>query len=222
VPASTLIARPRVRERYVFDEACPFCVGQCSDGHWRERPVLESDLFVAWVSKGALVEGHLLVIPKAHVLNLRAMSPQMRSELPAFLASVAIQVEASYGPVCMFEHGPTRHGSTAGCSIDHAHMHVLPWAQSLIEAAQTDYRQFEWRPVTSLEGVLDEPATDPYLFVRDGDGEMALASHPDIPSQALRRTIAAGLGREEEWDWKTHPRSGTVQRTVRRLVGAAA
>jgi diadenosine tetraphosphate (Ap4A) HIT family hydrolase len=190
--------------------------------HWREPSVLESDLFAAWVSKGALVEGHLLVLPKTHALNLRGMGPVARSKLPAFLASVVTRVEASYGPVCMFEHGPTRYGSSAGCSIDHAHMHVLPWAGSLIEAAQANYRHFEWRPVASFDEVLNEPPTDPYLFVRNGDGEMALATHPDIPSQALRRTIAAGLGREEEWDWKRHPRPATVQKTVRRLVGTAA
>jgi ATP adenylyltransferase len=197
---------------------CSFCECLRFDTDTREPVVVENDLFAAWVSAGALVEGHLLVLPKTHALNLREMSPATRSELPAFLALVTSRLEINYGPVAMFEHGPIEYGSAPGCSIDHAHMHVLPWTGSLVAAAQAAFTHFNWLPVRSWDDALDTPSNDPYLIVRDADGGMTLATHPEIPSQALRRVISGSLGRGNEWDWKIHPRPRTVKATVRRLV----
>ena len=203
-------------------DGCSFCRALSTNTPTREVTIVENDCFVAWVSRGALVEGHLLVVPRSHALNLRQMDAESRRELWPFLIAVKDRLAAHYGPICLFEHGPVRPGSPTGCSIDHAHMHLLPWSGSLIAAARNDYPNFNWRQISSIDTVLSEPAADPYLLVQDDDGEMALATHPDIPSQALRRTVSGALARGEEWDWKEHPQLMTVRRTIRHLVNTSA
>jgi ATP adenylyltransferase len=220
MPTLDISLSRRTADLREVNRACSFC--RRFDSGPAEPAVIETDQFAAWVSHGALVEGHLLVIPKTHALNLCEMSSQQCHELPRFLEAVEQRLNLHYGPVCMFEHGPTTTDSAAGCSIDHAHMHLLPWPGSLIEAAETDYSDYEWERLGSLSELFAQPPTVPYLFVRDGDGEMALAKHLDIPSQALRRTISSALARGEEWDWKTHPKPETVQETIRRMVAHPA
>jgi ATP adenylyltransferase len=194
---------------------CTFCAG-FFDG--REIPVAEDEQFVAWVSYGALVEGHLLVVPRRHTLNLSQLGPLDEMDaLHTFVASVQALLSAQYGPVCAFEHGPAEVGTQVGCSIDHAHLHLVPWATSLVDAAIEDFPELPWRATPSLAAGLREAADQAYLLVRDADGRSAIAASSQIPSQALRRTIAARLGKREEWDWKKNPRHDTVHRTLRRL-----
>jgi ATP adenylyltransferase len=182
---------------------CSFCSALSDDSaHMTEVPVLADDQFVAWVSHGALVEGHLLVIPRRHVLNLQQLDDFEKQSLPRFLGSVKALLTRHYGPICSFEHGPVRPGSPAGCSIDHAHLHLLPWRGSLVNAAESSYPSFSWRRTSDLSEALAFHSVCPYLFVQDDDGRASLAIDPKIPSQALRQTIAAAPGRREEWDWK--------------------
>lgn len=204
-------------------DLCSFCAALISSGTRVEQPVLEDRDFVAWVSDGALVEGHLLVIPRRHVLNLSELDADERLAFAAFTASIKDLLRGTYGPVATFEHGPHCAGTPVGCSIDHAHLHVLPWVDSLVRAAVEDYSEFDWRPAEGIDGALDAvAAAGPYLLVEDDDGGAVVAIDPAIPSQAIRKTIARRLRREQEWDWKRHPQTTTVTATLRRLKGSLA
>jgi diadenosine tetraphosphate (Ap4A) HIT family hydrolase len=184
----------------------------------RETPVAEDERFVAWVSYGALVEGHLLVVPRRHTLSLSQLDPDEMEALHAFVSSVQAVLSDHYGPTCAFEHGPVEEGTQVGCTVDHAHLHLMPWSSSLVEAAIEDFPELPWRATSSLAAGLHEAADEAYLLVRDADGRTAIATSSEIPSQALRRTIAARLGKREEWDWKKNPRRNTVRRTLSRLL----
>ena len=194
---------------------CRFCGALTGQRAIPEPSVLETNQFVAWVSDGALVDGHLLVVPKAHSLSVRQigeLDPLMR-----FVADVKAYLGRHYGPIAAFEHGPAREGSGVGCSTDHAHLHLVPWEGSLVVQAELDYPHLSWIRVGGLADVAEVATASPYLFVQDADGTATLSAHPDIPSQALRRSLARAMDREEEWNWKTHPQQRTKARTLRRL-----
>lgn len=197
---------------------CSFCRALLGERERDEPSVLEDDHFVAWVSEGALVEGHLLAVPRRHSLSLR--QAQTAEPLFAFVARVSEFLASHYGPVAMFEHGPCRQGSAVGCSTDHAHLHFVPWTSSLVERAESDYPTLPWSRVSGLRAVLDVDPAVPYLLVQDADGTATMAAHPGIPSQAIRRSLARATEREGEWNWKTHPQEPTVARTLRRLLSA--
>lgn len=197
---------------------CPFCAAIEQPQTPAERPVLQDDRFVAWVSRGALVEGHLLVIPRRHELNLQRLSSDERHALSRFVAAVKDLLDVHYGPSALFEHGPVVERSAVGCSIDHAHLHVLPWIGSLIQAAETDHPHLPWERVADMDSAWHVASGGAYLVATDPDGTSSVAVDGRIGSQALRRTIATATGRGEEWDWKVHPRTTTVLRTISRLT----
>ena len=194
---------------------CSFCSALA--GLRDEPAVLEDEQFVAWISRGALVEGHLLVLPRRHVLSLRELEPSEVAPLLRFVTAVEDLLGQVYGPVASFEHGPVVPGSPVGCSTDHGHLHLIPWPTSLVEVAEQELPALTWRGVGGLSEALANESDSPYLFVRDGDGTSSIASGPDIPSQAIRRALATALGRREEWDWKAHPQPATVRQTMKRL-----
>jgi ATP adenylyltransferase len=153
------------------------------------------------------------------VINLSELSDPELYAFDEFVELAKSRLERHYGPVCSFEHGPNRPGGPVGCSIDHAHLHVIPLSSSLVALAEKDYPELSWRRVSSLSTALTGRHEAPYLVVEDHDGTASIATGPDIPSQALRRTIAAATGRREEWDWKKHPQTSAVARTLQRLAG---
>ncbi|MCW3047073.1 MAG: hypothetical protein JWO74_1357 [Solirubrobacterales bacterium] len=184
-----------------------------------EPSLLPDPAFVTWASVGALVDGHVLVIPRAHELNAAAGAPDPASRLAPYVDAVTGMLERNYGPTCLFEHGPVSPGTAPGCSIDHAHLHLVPWSGSLVVLAMAAHPELLWREYSGglVNGLPPAPDTS-YLLVQDSDGRGAVGSGDTIPSQALRRVIARELGRTEEWDWKTHAQLETQMSTIRTLT----
>jgi ATP adenylyltransferase len=197
---------------------CRFC-RTLRDGSPGELCVLADDTFVAWVSAGALVEGHLLIVPRRHVLNLRALTSSEKEHLGRFSERTQRLLARHYVAPSMFEHGPACPGTAVGCSVDHAHLHLVPFGSSLVEAALTDYGELPWQPVEGGIGSwLAGRGREPYLAVQDPDMRTIVASSDVIPSQALRRTVALRTGRSEEWNWRDHLNRKAMTRTAETLL----
>jgi ATP adenylyltransferase len=170
---------------------------------------------VAVPSVGALVPGWILIIPKRHVLSLAGLAAYEKRSFVAELHVLKRQYTERFGSVTLFEHGPALPGGAVGCSIDHAHMHIVPTGGlDLVARAQAYFPGFTWRKIDGLGAV--EPGV-PYLFVEPPVGSAWVATGNDIPSQALRRVVAAELGCTDEYDWKAFPRFDTVRETLVRI-----
>jgi ATP adenylyltransferase len=215
-------AAPEVARVFNRQHGCRFCARldapASASGAVEQTGLLESDEFVAWPSLGALVEGWVLAVTKTHRLSVRELDGQSGRRFLAFIERVARLVEASYGPVAVVEHGPVECGSAAGCSIDHAHAHVIPWSRPLRSRITELCPAIEWHeaPDPAQFAELTDPA-GPYLFLSTpGDGTLVGVA-PVLPSQLVRRAIAAELGDPERFDWKSHPRLDVVRATVHTL-----
>lgn len=211
-----------VLDRVVASGTCSFCGALATPGRrLSERSVVADDGFVAWVSIGALVDGHLLVVPRRHILSMAELTDAELEDLRAFLSTVVQLVSHHFGDTCVFEHGAAKPGSPIGCSVDHAHLHVLPWDGSLTAASAAYYANLPWQSgIDGLEEAFAIAASEPYLVVQDSDGRTAVAVTDEIPSQALRRMIVAHLGRPDEWDWKSNPQPSRLRQTHRKLEQA--
>jgi ATP adenylyltransferase len=184
-----------------------------------EPSLLPDSDFITWASVGALVDGHVLVMPRTHQLNIAAQASDPASRLLPYVDAVARMLERAYGPTCLFEHGPVCPETAPGCSIDHAHLHLLPWSGSLVALATAAHPELSWRTYSGglLRGLPPAPDSS-YLLVEDSDGRGAVGFGDAIPSQALRRVITRALGRAEEWDWKTHAQLATQMSTIQTLT----
>ena len=185
------------------------------------RPVLTAAGFEVVPSLGALVPGWLLAAPIEHRLRMADCSPGERRVLTMVRRQVHYKLEATFGPVISFEHGPRAPGSAAGCSVDHAHLHVVPVAGSVFDITRRLAPKLSWESVTTMEAAWDSiDAEDAYVAIeQEGDCWLARDRADRIPSQLFRQAIAELTG-DSEWNWRTEPQVGTVDLTIRTLASA--
>ena len=138
------------------------------DEPWDEV-LFESANFVAMPTRGSLVEGWLLVVPKEHHYCVGAFAAALITEFQLFRREVQQRLESIYGSVVAFEHGAAGSGRPAGCGVDHAHLHLVPWSGSFA-ATVTSYgvQDFEWQEIDDLHtlSAIHQSRKD-YLFFEE-------------------------------------------------------
>lgn len=178
-------------------QGCRFCV-TISGGHrhsdvWNVR-LVETDNFVVLPSKGSLVPGWAMVIPRKHCLSFSSLATQEVDELTALLDHLDQAIRKTFASPTLFEHGAVCRNSGFGCGIDHAHLHVVPLPFDLLVASRNRLDN----PWVRAKAPWLEPAQTPYLTIRrPGDAHWMRASPKAIQSQFFRRVIAEKLGSTE-------------------------
>jgi len=173
----------------------------------------ETAEFAVIPSIGPLVPGHVLLTPKRHVRSFVGLSAQERKSGDDVARRMAGDLVTIFGqPVHGFEHGSSRCGSTIACSVEHAHLHLVPadvevWP--LIENAGS------WTELgsTSLAAVAGDRE---YLLYEHPDGTRLIwiTNEAPIPSQFMRRAFATALGTPHLWDWRRDPRPEEIRTTL--------
>lgn len=193
----------------------------------RSRPwdtvLFESDNFVVVPTRGAIVEGWLLVVSKEHVLCMGALARGIHRELCEIVEHTSSVFEQAYGRPTVFEHGPSKTGLGIGCGVDHAHLHLVPLDFSLRSATARSLERFRANWVPSAEGLgslkgLHELGRS-YLYLAEPGASAVHCASDTLPCQFMRRVIAKECGLLEEYDYHTHPRQVSVVKTVDRLRG---
>jgi ATP adenylyltransferase len=199
-----------------LDEACLFCQHLQDGGpttRASERALLETDDFVVWPSVGALVVGWVLIVPKAHVLNLAGLTDDLLAQLDRLRLEIKSSLRRLGSPLLSFEHGPGAKGAAAGCGIDHAHLHVVPWPDD-VRRDTARRANFMFKPVSGIAAARNPAETGrSYLYVEDTAGQW-LATAPNIPSQLVRRVIANSLDAPQKFDWRRFPFDSNTARTI--------
>ena len=205
---------------------CRFCVIVSGQYQYAgvDEPFASNDGFVAVASIGALVEGWSLIIPKAHQLSMR--NNYSNSVFADFLSSVLHHFFNKYGPLIAFEHGANKEGSITGCGTDHAHLHLVPFGESLLPDLQSSGLQ--WVQCHASE-IASRSGTNEYLFYtelnakkvwQDSVGYLHVLEHP--LSQFFRRLIAERRGGVEVADYRHFPHLDTSMQTRIVLAGSVA
>src|ERR1051325_4494624 len=107
--------------------SCRFCgrygpVAASSVAEPWDRQITSSRSAVVVPTKGAMVEGWLLVIPRNHALCSAGIGGASLAEFASIVEAAAQMVAKVYGSATLFEHGPASTGTAFGCGIDHAHV----------------------------------------------------------------------------------------------------
>ncbi len=180
---------------------------QLLGGPYRRRVV---DLSRAWAvmpSVGALSVGHSLLCPTAHLRSLAAVPLPEIEEVSRWVSDIGSRLtQATGGALQFFEHGNGTDESRTVCSIDHAHLHLIPGAPDLWPHVDAGV---DWHPLD--DGFTELPSRvggDEYLLFGDRVGRMWIAVSQDdrFPSQLMRRALAKAVGRSDEWNWRDFPR----------------
>lgn len=168
-------------------------------------PLIETADAVVLPTKGSIVPGWVLIVPRETHLNWRCLPEATRHRLASLRDTIAATLRKAFeGHIFAFEHGPAAYGRTTGCGVDQAHLHVAALRFDLCGALlQADPSQADalsidqdWHSV--------HPDKD-YWYVHDLQNGRSVLSYPKEPtSQGLRRLIAESVGVDEEWDYRIH------------------
>lgn len=187
-----------------------------------DNPVFESRNFIAVPSLGSLVEGWLLLVPKEHLLSIGALPEELVGEMEDMKAKIIAHVRKEYGEICLFEHGPASASGKVGCSVDHAHLHIVPLTVDIAEAARP-FMPYDsvWSRASWKDCREAHLAGRDYLYFEQPIGYGRISTHRDFGSQVFRKAIASQIGRPDEFNWREHPELDTVARTISVFAHAA-
>lgn len=175
------------------------------------RILAASSNFAITPTLGSIIPGYMLVWSLEHVSSMANLEGD-RSELTQILAELRQHVAEEYGmQAAIFEHGMDASSPSGGC-VDHAHLHVFPCSPDLalrIEELQTSWTRLPWEKIHELRGrgyLLFEPpnTSEPFVSIVE----------ERIPSQAVRRLIAASSGEADQWDWAVFPFLSNMEKTM--------
>lgn len=187
--------------------SCTFC-RRAPGRSWSDwATVRMTGAFVIVAPLGSIVPGYVLILPAGHVASFAELDAADYEAARSTLEDiVATYRSAGYGEYSVFEHGCRTGQPAAGC-IDHAHWHVVPVDLRLSPCVQ-------WRRVSGFdEARRVSAALDEYLFVRNSSAGFFLADR--VPGrQFLRQSLAAQLGRPDEWDYLVFPHLGNLRSTL--------
>jgi len=97
---------------------CKFCNIE------RKRIVIESELSIAFYDMYPVNIGHILVVPKRHVSDYFELSSIEKNDIWNLVDKVKLHLDKEYNPDG-FNVG-VNIGETAGQTIFHCHIHVIP------------------------------------------------------------------------------------------------
>lgn len=126
------------------DETCIFC--KIANGEIPSRTIYEDEQFRVFLDLGPAAKGHALIVPKEHYANLY--------ELPEELAADAMRLAKKQMAVmtqklsCDGFQLVQNNGETAGQTVFHFHMHLIPRYRS-------DGQQIAWKPGNMSDEELD-------------------------------------------------------------------
>ena len=171
-----------------------------------------SDIYLAFDNYG-LHYGHLLLIPKKHILNFSYAN--RKTEL---LVSTIVDILKQYFKknIIIYEHGNITENQTSNISIDHAHLHLLPLTNGINEIEKKMTLEVKVER-TELQAFYSEIQTLPYHFL-SLNCQHSLYTYDAWKSQAFRETYALSE-KIAKWDWKkdgieitTHNSAMSVQK----------
>jgi diadenosine tetraphosphate (Ap4A) HIT family hydrolase len=185
------------------------------------RVVIETKGFAVVPSLGAIVPGHVLLCPKKHVRSYAQLfsrngtGPNWRNLIDEFFAIKAeltkVLQDVYEAPVHCFEHGSAHHSSQTICTVDHAHLHLLPANVNIVSMLLQDDM---WKEASC--NVIDlgkHVGTREYLYYQSPERlVLVAANHTSYQSQYMRRIFADAVGNSEDWNWRANPRPELADR----------
>jgi ATP adenylyltransferase len=192
--------------------------GEFSSGAEHDRPLLNRTEWLVAPTIGAIVPNWLLLIPRDPVLNFRAWA-ELHGRRPGQLVQeVRLHLGLRAEEIIWFEHGPYGTGTSIGCGLDHAHIHVLLRPCFSFESFTDKARslsEFDW-----TTGEYDDPyrtlaAESSYLIAGSSDVVIIAQGVEATGSQFFRRVVGALVHVGDAWDYRRYPHARHVRETVR-------
>ena len=205
---------------------CAFCrelqsgtLPDLCDADIGSRILHETGRFVVMADISPLVPGHVMIVPKAHILCYGAVEPVAQDELLCIVNGTRAILGERYGPSVILEHGTSSREPVAD-HVTHAHLHIVPAAIDIRDALGN----FNSKKIESLSDLSAWAARDAeYIYFESRAGERIVADQiVGIKRLFFRREIAKQIGLPDPlWDWRRHILNDNLRSTVEALRQAS-
>ena len=120
---------------------CKFC--GILAGEIECQTIYEDEYVVAFLDRSPVNPGHILVVPREHILSVWHLEPGAYARLFKVVKQMANAIQSAFNP--------NRVGTlVAGFDIDHAHVHVIPM-KCRDDVATKRVHSNEWAQPTPAE-----------------------------------------------------------------------
>lgn len=182
------------------------------------RILCETENWYAIPSIGSLTVGYVLLVCKQHHLSLATLSKDLFDEMLQLKAQVEAVLFRELGLQCItFEHGITHSEANGANSVDHIHIHVLPFSGPIWSSISSHFCSHSFSNVNSYEELYKSWLSEKphsYLLFQDTDERIYYISNAEnMPSQLFRRQLAPYLG-AECWDWRSEQYLDNIIKTI--------
>ncbi len=205
---------------------CPFCrelqtgrLPDFCDVDIDSRILHETNQFVVMPDISPLVPGHVMIVPKAHILCYGAVEAAAWDEFSAVVNATRAVLKEHYGPSAVLEHGTSSLEPVAD-HVTHAHLHIVPAAVDIRDSLQN----FNTTTIASFSDLSSWAARDEeYIYFESCAGDRIVADRiVGIKRLFFRREIAKQIGLPDPlWDWRRHILSDNLRATVETLRHAS-
>ena len=99
------------------EKDCPFCD--------RKEGLFVWYSFVAFYDKNPVTEGHVLLVPRKHVMYFDELDSQQQASLMNKVIQITDKLKSNDPTITGFNVG-FNHGESAGQMVPHFHVHIIP------------------------------------------------------------------------------------------------
>lgn len=182
---------------------CPHCT---VDSQAYFYPLEETKNFYIICDAHPLEEGHILVIPKAHISCIGEYKPALLDEFKEIHNRVSAFVLTAYGSIAVFEHG------VFGQTVYHSHIHYLPFTggvEDIVPEGENNYAQLN--KLSDLQRLYQKEGG--YLFFSIGNSMWTVNTDLAKP-RFFRDRFAVALGHPERGSWKDMHHNAAMMATA--------
>lgn len=170
------------------------------------RVLTETSNWYAIPTLGCLTVGYVLLVCKQHYSSLATLNEKLYKEMLELKYEVEETLFQKLGLPCLaFEHGTTDSGFVGANSVDHVHLHIVPFSKGIWPDLVKKNNLKGFSVVSSYEDLFlmwknNLPKT--YLLFQDIN--RVIYYKPDASgtsSQFFRKCLVPYLN-INQWDWK--------------------
>jgi diadenosine tetraphosphate (Ap4A) HIT family hydrolase len=141
-----------------------------------------------------VIEGHILITPKAHYACFGATPAELDAELRFLKHKVRRFLEQHYAPVVFWEHGVFHQ------SVFHAHLHCIPFGELTYNPAQALHE----REVTSQDDLrLWYTDSGHYFYLEDRHRAWLFPPNQDRYRRVAQEIFVKGIATHGYTHWRT-------------------
>lgn len=129
------------------DNNCIFC--KIAAGEIPSKTVYEDDMFRVIMDLGAASQGHALILPKNHYANLMELDEETAKQVLPLAGKISKAMIKGLG--CDGLNLVQNNGETAGQTVMHFHLHMIPRYKGGSE-------MIGWKPGTPTQEELESTA----------------------------------------------------------------